>query len=87
MADNNIKGSPLEGKDINGVYNAIKTLAQAWTDGTFTEIVEDWKWIFSYSVQYKWVIAFYLVLGIIGTTDGTGEHNSQQVPDRYRNRL
>lgn len=70
MADNNINGSPLEGKDINGVYNAIKTLAQAWTDGTFTEIVKDWKWIFSYSVQYKWVIAFYLVLGIIGTTMG-----------------
>lgn len=56
MASNNSTGSPLEEKDINGVYNAIKTLAEAWTDGTFTEIVEDWKWIFSYSVQYKWVI-------------------------------
>ena len=70
LAAKHSTGSPLEGKDINGVYNALKTLAEAWTDGTFTEILEDWKWIFSYSVQYKWVIAFYLVLGIIGTTMG-----------------
>ena len=58
--------NPLEGKDINGVYNAIKTIIELWSDGTFTEIVGDWKWIFSYSVQYKWVIAFNLVLGACG---------------------
>ena len=68
--NNEPTGSVLEGKDINGIYNAMKVLAEAWTDGTFTEIVEDWKWIFSYSVQYKWVILFYLVLGMIGTTMG-----------------
>ena len=62
--------NPLEGKEINGVYNAIKTIIELWSDGTFTEIVGDWKWIFSYSVQYKWVIAFNLVLGILGTTMG-----------------
>ncbi|MDO4805191.1 MAG: ABC transporter ATP-binding protein [Lachnospiraceae bacterium] len=66
----NENSNPLEGKEINGIYNAIKTIIELWSDGTFTEIVGDWKWIFSYSVQYKWVIAFNLALGILGTTMG-----------------
>ena len=40
------------------------------TDGTFTEIVEDWKWIFTYSARYKAEIAFYVILGITGSTMG-----------------
>ena len=34
------------------------------------EILDDWRWIFSYSLRYKGAIAFYLVLGIFSTTMG-----------------
>ena len=43
-------------------------LIRSITDGTFTEIVEDWKWIFTYSARYKAEIAFYVILGIVGST-------------------
>ncbi|MBR5474878.1 MAG: ABC transporter ATP-binding protein [Lachnospiraceae bacterium] len=41
-----------------------------WKDGTFSEIIDDWKWIFSYSARYKGAIVFYLVLGVLSTTLG-----------------
>ena len=42
----------------------------SWRDGTFSEIMEDWKWIFTYSARYKGAIAFYTILGIVSTTMG-----------------
>ena len=41
-----------------------------WRDGTFSEIIDDWKWIFSYSKRYKGAIAFYTILGIFSTSMG-----------------
>ena len=41
-----------------------------WKDGTFQEIIDDWKWILSYSVKYKWAVAFYVILGIFSTSFG-----------------
>lgn len=58
---NTRKNSPFESLDI---------LISRWKDGTFSEILDDWKWIFSYSVRYKGAIAFYVVLGIISTSMG-----------------
>lgn len=58
---NTRKNSPFESLDI---------LISRWKDGTFSEILNDWKWIFSYSVRYKGAIAFYVVLGIISTSMG-----------------
>ena len=55
------KNSPFESLDI---------LISRWKDGTFSEILDDWKWIFSYSVRYKGAIAFYVILGIISTSMG-----------------
>lgn len=49
-------------------FDSLETLARRWKDGTFGEIVDDWKWIFSYSARYKGAIAFYLFLGIFSTT-------------------
>ena len=49
-------------------FDSLETLVRRWKDGTFGEIVDDWKWIFSYSARYKGVIAFYLFLGIFSTT-------------------
>lgn len=37
-------------------------------DGTFSEFVQDWKWIFSFSKRYKWVIVFYTVLGLFSSS-------------------
>lgn len=46
---------------VSGLIRKIK-------DGTIKEVVEDWKWIFGYSVRYKGVIAAYTALGILTTT-------------------
>lgn len=49
-------------------FDSLETLVRRWKDGTFGEIIDDWKWIFSYSARYKGAIAFYLFLGIFSTT-------------------
>lgn len=49
---------------------SLRTLRQRWKDGTFGEIIDDWKWIFTYSKRYKGAIAFYVFLGILSTTLG-----------------
>ena len=61
---------------------ALRTLRQRWKDGTFQEILEDWKWIFTYSRRYKGAIAFYILLGILSTTLGlVGAVASKEVID------
>ena len=45
-------------------------LFDRWEDGTFSEIIDDWKWIFSYSARYKGAIAFYVILGIVSASLG-----------------
>ena len=52
------------------LFESLNILISRWVDGTFSEILDDWKWIFSYSARYKWVIAFYTVLGLLSTTLG-----------------
>lgn len=49
-------------------FESIEILRSKVKDGTFREILEDWKWIFSYSKKYKGAIAFYVVLGILSST-------------------
>lgn len=51
-------------------FESLDLLIQKWRDGTLREILDDWKWIFTYSLRYKGAIAFYLILGIFGTTTG-----------------
>lgn len=51
-------------------FRSLEILIQRWKDGTFGEIIDDWKWIFSYSARYKGAIVFYLLLGIFSTTLG-----------------
>ncbi len=64
----NAEGSDKE-KTIMG-SEALGKLVSSVRDGTFREIIDDWKWIFTYSARYKGVIFFYIVLGITGTTMG-----------------
>ena len=47
---------------------SLRTLISRWKDGTFGEILDDWKWIFSYSARYKGAILFYVITGIVSTT-------------------
>ena len=56
--------------DRNVGFESLDILIGKWKDGTFSEIIDDWKWIFSYSKKYKGAIAFYTVLGIFSTSLG-----------------
>lgn len=51
-------------------FESLEILVRRWRDGTFSEIIDDWKWIFSYSARYKWAIVFYTLLGILSTSLG-----------------
>lgn len=51
-------------------FESLDVLIGRWKDGTFTEILDDWKWIFSYSKRYKGAIVFYTILGIFSTSMG-----------------
>ena len=57
-------------KESKIAFESLKILISRWKDGTFQEIIDDWKWIFSYSAKYKWAILFYLILGIVSTSLG-----------------
>ncbi len=57
-------------KRDKATFESLDILISRWRDGTFQEIVDDWRWIFSYSARYKGAIAFYTVLGILSTTLG-----------------
>ena len=48
----------------------LNALKERWETGTFGEIFEDWKWIFSYSRLFKGSIAAYTVLGLFSSTLG-----------------
>ncbi|MGN0334975.1 MAG: ABC transporter ATP-binding protein [Lachnospiraceae bacterium] len=51
-------------------FESLNILISRWKDGTFSEIIDDWKWIFSYSRRYKGAIIFYTILGIFSTSMG-----------------
>lgn len=55
---------------INRIFkiDSLQILLDKWRDGTFREFFDDWKWIFSFSSKYKWVIVFYTFLGIFGSS-------------------
>lgn len=59
-----------QNSDKTNSFETLSVLRQRWKDGTFSEIIDDWKWIFSYSRRYKGAIAFYTVLGVFGSTLG-----------------
>ena len=66
---------PSEINEFSGFNRILKSrfvqaLLNKLDDGTFSEFFDDWKWIFSFSKKYKWIIVFYTVLGILSTTLG-----------------
>ena len=59
-----------QNENKNPAFESLDILIARWKDGTFGEIIDDWKWIFSYSARYKGAIAFYVILGIFSTSMG-----------------
>ena len=59
-----------ENKSKGVGFESLDKLVSSIRDGTFSEILDDWKWIFGYSKKYKFAIAFYVMLGVVSTTMG-----------------
>lgn len=57
-------------KSKDAPFESIRILSERWKNGTFSEIIDDWKWIFGYSARYKGAIVFYTILGILSTSLG-----------------
>lgn len=57
-----------EKKENSAFFATLTELHKRWKDGTFREIIDDWKWIFSYSARHKKAIAFYVILGIFSVS-------------------
>ncbi len=49
---------------------ALGILLGRWRDGTFSDILTDWKWILTYTRRYRRAVWAYTVLGVISSTLG-----------------
>ena len=72
MSDN--KDKKIKYTGLNRLFRSdnMQTLHDSLHDGTFKEFLADWKWIFSYSKKYRWIVVFYAILGILGSTMSIG---------------
>ena len=72
MSENKEKQIKYSG--INKLFRSdnMQKLHDSLRDGTFKEFVDDWKWIFSYSKKYRWIVVFYAITGILGSTMSIG---------------
>lgn len=72
MSENTQKQIKYTG--LNKLFRSdnMQKLFDSWHDGTFKEFVDDWKWIFSYSKKYRWIVIFYVIVGIFGSTVSIG---------------
>lgn len=52
--------------------DAVQTILNHIDDGTLREFVADWKWIFTFSAKYRWIIVLYTAVGIFGSTLSLG---------------
>ena len=57
-----------DNRDDRALFGSLHTLRQKWRDGSFGEILDDWRWIFTYTRRHRAAIVFYTVLGILSTT-------------------
>ena len=51
-------------------FESMEELKIRWKDGTFSEIIDDWKWILGFTGRYKGAIALYTVIGILSASFG-----------------
>ena len=57
-----------DNRDDRALFGSLHTLHQKWRDGSFGEILDDWRWIFTYTRRHRAAVVFYTVLGILSTT-------------------
>ena len=57
-------------EEKRAIFSSLHTLRMRWKEGTFGEILDDWRWIFTYSKRYKLAIVFYTLLGVFSTSFG-----------------
>ena len=67
----------MDDKKFTGINRFLKSefiqaLLDKLRDGTFSEFVDDWKWIFHFSRRYKWIVIFYTFLGVFSSTFSLG---------------
>ncbi len=67
----------MEKKKYSGINRIIKSenlqqIVDIIHDGTFSDFVKDWKWIFTFSKKYKWIVALYTIVGIFGSSLSLG---------------
>ncbi|MGN0976033.1 MAG: ABC transporter transmembrane domain-containing protein, partial [Gemmiger sp.] len=62
-------GKKAEQAGSTGIQS-LDILIRRWKEGSFSEILDDWKWIFGYSARYKKAIAGYTILGLLATALG-----------------
>ena len=60
----------MQQEQKNNSAHSLEILISKWRDCTIREVIDDWKWILSYSARYKGAILFYLLLGIFSTSLG-----------------
>ena len=72
MSEN--KDKQIKYTGLNKLFRSdnMQKLHDSLRDGTFKEFVDDWKWIFSYSKKYRWIVVFYAITGILGSTMSIG---------------
>ncbi len=68
--DNDRPGDHDNFSGINRIIKsrAIQFIIDKIDDGTYSEFLRDWKWIFSFSKKYKKIIVFYTFLGIVSSS-------------------
>lgn len=64
-----VKSDDVKRED-RAFFGALDTLRQKRRDGSFREVIDDWRWIFKYTKRHKFAVLFYTVLGILSTTMG-----------------
>ena len=72
MSEN--KDKKIKYTGINKLFrnDNVQILHDSMRDGTIKEFVDDWKWIFSFSKKYRWIVVFYAFLGILNSTMSIG---------------
>ena len=54
--------------DDTHFFNSLHKLRTKVKDGTYREILDDWKWIFTYTKRHKGAVVFYTLLGLLSST-------------------
>ncbi len=57
-------------RESGAFFGSLHTLREKRKDGSFREVIDDWRWIFGYTKRHKLAVLFYTLLGVLSTTFG-----------------